>query len=106
MSLVFLCFQSYANNDSQRKKDIYNPLIENLSVNQNKGFKLLSELKFDTIENHSIVISKNKKMYDCEITIKGDFDGNKVDVVVTISDVSWVGCQTIKAVVKALLATM
>ncbi|MCZ8091344.1 MAG: hypothetical protein O9282_13135 [Flavobacterium sp.] len=108
VSLVLFCFQSYANNGLERNNEIYNSSIKNLSVNQNIDLEMISELKFDKVENYSIVISKNNNevVYDCEITIKGNFEGNQVDVVVTIYDVSWAGCQTLKAAVKVLLATM
>ncbi|WP_353147364.1 hypothetical protein [Flavobacterium sp.] len=106
--LVFFCFQSYANNGLQGNNEINITSFKNLSVNQNKDLKMISELKFDKVENHSIVISKNKNedVYNCEITIKGKFEGNQVDVVVTIYDVSWAGCQTLRAAVKILLATI
>jgi hypothetical protein len=48
----------------------------------------------------------NSNFYNCEITIKGNFEGTKVDVVVTIYDVSWAGCQTLKLAVKVGLATI
>ena len=107
-SLVFFCFQSYANNGLEINNEFYKTSFNNLSVNQNIDLKMISELKFDKVENHSILISKsnNEDVYDCEITIKGNFEGNQVDVVVTIYDVSWAGCQTLKAAVKVLLATM
>jgi hypothetical protein len=107
VSFVFFGVQSYANNDSQRNNVICNSLIENCTENQDKVFKLISELKLHKIENYSIKIIKNEneELYDCEITVKGNFEGNQVDIVVTIYDVSWAGCQTLKAAVKVLLAT-
>lgn len=105
-SLIFVSFLSFANNG-----EIVNPLsngivIENLSIHKNEISNLLSEINLDKVNDVSYnFIATEDTIYDCEITIKGNFNGNEVDVVVTIYDVSWAGCQTLKLGVKAYLAT-
>lgn len=45
--------------------------------------------------------SKNQLFRDCVLTIKGNYGGHQVDVVVTISDVSYVKCLALKTGIAA-----
>lgn len=91
------------------------PLSENKSENtvtmysdqQKQSIEYINALSNDDGSQNTYVFKKNSKdFYDCEVTVKANVDGNKVDVVVTIYDVSWVGCQSLKAAVKLALATL
>jgi hypothetical protein len=66
---------------------------------QNVSLNKLVKLKNATINDKKS--KKGGKMGDCTLTVKGTFDGHKVDVIVTISDVSWVKCTAMKAGILA-----
>ena len=84
-------------NEFISKNDLCSNLVSDDLATFLLDVKLLKILNFT--EN-------NKGLYDCEVKVKGNFEGTKVDVVVTIYDVSWGGCQTLKLAVKVGLATM
>lgn len=49
---------------------------------------------------NSIQVIENQDLMDCTFGIKGTFDGVKVDVQITVSDVSWLECGALKLGVK------
>lgn len=53
--------------------------------------------------NTNTLMNDNSKFLDCNLTIKGNFDGLEIDVVVTVHDITWIECQGLKAAVKAAL---
>lgn len=104
-SVFFISIQSFANTELLDNKKIDNKLFINYKTFE--VYKLLNELKADSVNEFSIDMIKsiNNDVYDCAITIKGNFEGNTVNVVVTIHDVSWSGCQALKVVVATIIAT-
>lgn len=61
------------------------------------------DLDLKTAENKVVKLkkSKNQVFRDCVLTIKGNYGGHQVDVVVTISDVSYVKCLALKTGIAA-----
>ncbi|PJB52158.1 hypothetical protein CO100_00350 [Candidatus Berkelbacteria bacterium CG_4_9_14_3_um_filter_33_5] len=107
ISFTFFSLNTFANTNLKERKEIQPVLKEILSIYKIESYNFISELKLQEIENYSFhfVKNRNKEFYDCQITIKGNFEGTQVDVVVTIYEVSWAGCQTLKVAMKALLVT-
>lgn len=101
--LLFIGFQCFADTAKVGSLDSDNFIMINEEGMLDVEFS--EELRFDTTKEISYILYKNEQsLYDCEITIKGNFDGNEIDIVVTIYDVTWAGCQTLKLAVKAFLA--
>jgi hypothetical protein len=62
-----------------------------LPVETEQGFEDLQSLEH------------GQELMDCTFTIKGTFDGVKVDLQITVYDVSWLECGALKLGVKNAL---
>lgn len=98
LGMFFSATMVFANTDSS--SEISNSNSNNSTKNvKNRSSTNSVELK--NVSSNEKSSKEKNKMGDCTLTIKGTFDGHKVDVVVTISDVSWGRCVLLKAGIKA-----
>lgn len=44
-----------------------------------------------------------QQVMDCTITIKGNFDGVEVELEITVADISWLECASLRTAVKLAL---
>lgn len=86
-------------------KKYFNQLLAVCSLT----FLLLTSFAFvDTKEDTEETISEltkekdQEEFKDCTFTIKGNYDGLEVDVEITVYDITWVECASLKLAVAAL----
>ncbi len=103
---IFSLFSIYSFANSGSVNNRVEKAIETLPISKKHGLNFLKEIKLDEVYTASFNFVKNENtLYDCEIAIKGTFEGTKVDIVVTIYDVSWASCQALRTAVKLYIAT-
>lgn len=84
------------------KKLVYATMLSMVFVSA-RANDLNHNLDLKGTDKKVVKLKKSKINYfgDCVLTIKGNYGGHQVDVVVTISDVSLVKCLALKAGIAA-----
>lgn len=66
-----------------------------------EGNDLLNSAAQSELESSQFTSQQeHQDLYDCTFNIKGTFDGVKVDLQITVYDISWVECGLLKLGVK------
>jgi hypothetical protein len=104
LAFMFFTVCSFANVTNEENNIDYRNNFERDSVSQIIQNNEVPALVLKSSSEDSMKISEEKNdFYDCEVTIKTEIGGTKVDLVVTLYDVSWVGCKILKAEVALAL---